>query len=99
MTTKTTRRILVLLIATLVVLTAWALAGASDDLAESLSIPWWTADGGGGRSSGGAYTLQGTAGQPDAGRASGGDYALIGGFWSAPPEQGMRELYMPIITR
>ena len=99
MNTKTSRRLLILLIAGLLCLTAWALAAASDDLAESLSIPWWTADGGGGRSSGGAYIVQGTAGQPDAGRASGGEFALVGGFWIAPPEQGARELYMPIITR
>ena len=99
MNTKINRRVLVLLLAGLLVLTGWALAVASDDLADSLSVAWWTVDGGGGRSSGSAYTLQGTAGQPDAGRASGGDYALIGGFWAAPSEQEVRELYMPIITR
>jgi len=99
MNTKTTRRMLVLLLVGLLCLMAWALAVASDDLADSFSIPRWTVDGGGGRSSGGAYTLQGTAGQADAGRALGGSFALVGGFWAAPSEQGVRELYMPMITR
>ncbi|MCP5528072.1 MAG: hypothetical protein H7A47_14870 [Verrucomicrobiales bacterium] len=46
------------------------------------SIEWSTIDGGGGTSTGGDYTLNGTVGQPDAGRISGGDFALSGGFWS-----------------
>jgi hypothetical protein len=40
-----------------------------------------TIDGGGGTSSGGIYTLSGTAGQADAGSASGGVYQLRSGFW------------------
>lgn len=47
------------------------------------AIDWFTLDGGGGQSSGGAYTLAGTIGQPDAGASSGGAYTLHGGFWSA----------------
>ena len=79
-------------------LMAWAVVMASDDLADSLSIPWWTADGGGGDSSGGPYTLRGTAGQPDAGRASGGQYALLGGFWTTAPVQSTGiELFMPMV--
>jgi hypothetical protein len=47
------------------------------------TIDWFTLDGGGGQSSGGAYTLNGTIGQPDAGASSGGAYTLHGGFWAA----------------
>ncbi|MSU58975.1 MAG: hypothetical protein EXS35_12545 [Pedosphaera sp.] len=47
------------------------------------AIDWFTLDGGGGQSSGGAYTVTGTIGQPDAAKASGGGYTLEGGFWSA----------------
>jgi len=47
------------------------------------AIDWFTFDGGGGQSSGGAYTLAGTIGQPDAAIASGGTHTLHGGFWSA----------------
>lgn len=36
------------------------------------SIDWYTIDGGGGQISGGAYTLTGTIGQPDAAYSSGG---------------------------
>jgi hypothetical protein len=47
------------------------------------TIDWYSLDGGGGQSSGGAYTLNGTIGQPDAGTSSGGAYTLHGGFWAA----------------
>lgn len=44
----------------------------------------FTVDGGGGKSSGGAYTLTGTIGQPDARvqDATGSGYSLTGGIWS-----------------
>src|SRR5687768_1962491 len=45
-------------------------------------LSWNTTDGGGSTSAtGGAYSLGGTIGQPDAGASSGGAYALTGGFW------------------
>ncbi len=44
-------------------------------------IPWHSMDGGGGTSTGGAYTVRGTIGQPDAGISTGGVYQVIGGFW------------------
>jgi hypothetical protein len=45
-------------------------------------LSWHTTDGGGTTSvTGGAYSLGGTIGQPDAGASSGGAYALTGGFW------------------
>jgi hypothetical protein len=45
------------------------------------TIGWSTIDGGGGLTSGGAISLNGTVGQPDAGAMSGGNFALSGGFW------------------
>jgi hypothetical protein len=53
--------------------------------AQSYQIDWHTMDGGGGTSAGGAYTVSGTMGQPDAGTLAGGSYTLDGGFmaWSA----------------
>jgi hypothetical protein len=50
--------------------------------AQNVTIDWFTMDGGGGTSTGGVYTIQGTIGQPDAGLMSGGSYSLVGGFWS-----------------
>lgn len=50
--------------------------------AQTYSIDWFTIDGGGGTSAGGAYSLSGTIGQPDAGAMTGGNYSLTGGFWS-----------------
>jgi hypothetical protein len=44
-------------------------------------LSWWTVDGGGGTSSGGAYILNGTIGQHDAHCASGGTYLITAGFW------------------
>ncbi len=43
----------------------------------------WGNIGPGGASSGGDYTLEASAGQPDTGAGSGGTYTLVGGFW--PP--------------
>ncbi|MCL6510650.1 MAG: hypothetical protein K6U78_08175 [Anaerolineae bacterium] len=49
------------------------------------NLTWNTFDGGGATfSTGGSYTLGGTAGQADAGAMTGGAYALQGGFWSPP---------------
>src|SRR5688500_13088650 len=45
------------------------------------SIDWHTIDGGGGASTGGVYSVNGTIGQPDAGKMSGGNYSIDGGFW------------------
>jgi len=52
--------------------------------AQALEIPWFTVDGGGGTSSGGAFVLRGTVGQYDAGVATltGGAYEVVGGFWA-----------------
>src|SRR5262245_55456164 len=49
--------------------------------AQQYSIDWFTLDAGGGTSSGGAYSVSGTIGQPDAGKLAGGSYVVEGGFW------------------
>jgi hypothetical protein len=47
-----------------------------------LAVQWFTVDGGGGRSNGGAYALQGTFGQHDAQASSAnGRYVLRSGYW------------------
>lgn len=56
------------------------LGGASAAQAQ-LSISRFTVDGGGGASSGGAFSVSGSAGQPDAGVHTGGGFTLSGGFW------------------
>lgn len=50
--------------------------------AQNYSIDWYTIGGGGGTSSGGAYSISGTIGQADTGTMSGGPYSIVGGFWS-----------------
>lgn len=54
---------------------------AASALAQSYSIGWSTIDGGGGPSSGGSYSLNGTIGQPNVGASSGGVFSASGGFW------------------
>lgn len=52
--------------------------------AQELSINHQRISSGGGRVSGGDFTLTGTVGQADAGpRLAGGDYTLTAGFWSS----------------
>ena len=47
------------------------------------NVAWQTTDGGGGTSTGGAFALEGTIGQPDGGEAmQGGAYEVQGGFWA-----------------
>jgi hypothetical protein len=67
--------LLVLLALGLIVSSSWG----------QYEISWYTIDGGGGRSSGGDFTLTGTIGQPDAAYSAGGNYELLGGFWPGGP--------------
>ena len=47
------------------------------------AVDWHTIDGGGGTSTGGAYSVSGTIGQPDAGvTMTNGQYSITGGFWA-----------------
>lgn len=67
-----------LLLALIAAVPAVSLAGTYD-------LTWNTIDGGGGGSTGGAYAVSGTIGQPDAQVPpimSGGTYQLSGGFWA-----------------
>ena len=54
----------------------------SAQLAGVTEINWFTIDGGGGTSTGLAFELSGTIGQPDAGvPMTGPGFELVGGFW------------------
>ena len=48
-------------------------------------LTWYTIDGGGGQSSGGAYILTGTIGQPDAADSQGDIFIVLGGFLPGGP--------------
>jgi uncharacterized membrane protein len=75
-------------------LVVWlAFAEGSYDLAR------WTVDGGGGKSSGGLYTIVGGIGQPDAGMLSGGDYTLGGGFWGGGAVAAAHLVYLPTVLK
>jgi hypothetical protein len=78
-----------------------AQSGASTTLSTSYDLTWNTVDGGGVTYlTAGAYTLSGTAGQPDAALWSDGDYRLAGGFWRAPGAAGGGySIYLPLVLR
>jgi hypothetical protein len=77
-----TRRLFTLLLALVLTLLVTTIALAQSG--GTYNLEWNTFDGGGVTfSTGGAYSVGGTAGQPDAGSMSGGSYALSGGFWLA----------------
>ncbi|HOZ38974.1 MAG TPA: hypothetical protein PLH64_09540 [Anaerolineaceae bacterium] len=65
------------------------------------NLEWNTIDGGGGSlSTGGTYSVSGTAGQPDAGVMSGGEFSLAGGFWGGGVVTiTQMHLYLPLILR
>jgi hypothetical protein len=63
-----------------IIASLWLVANAT---AQNYNIDWYKIAGGGGSSTGGVYSLNGTIGQPDASKAmTGGNYSLTGGFWS-----------------
>ena len=67
--------------------------------ARGFDLSWWTVDGGGGTSSGGDYSMTGTAGQAEVGvRMRGGAYELAGGFWGAGG-QAEYGVYLPVVLR
>ncbi len=69
------------IIAALCSVPAPALAGGPSG--GPFEITWYSIDAGGGESAGGAFTLAGTIGQPEAGpELSGGPFTLRGGFWA-----------------
>jgi hypothetical protein len=77
---------------------------ASVVLAQSggvYDLAWSTVDGGGETfSTGGVYSLGGTAGQPDAGLASGGLYELGAGFWGGGAVAALENvIYLPLVMR
>jgi hypothetical protein len=94
-------------VALVVLLLVAVLAGvglARRALAQSggqYDLTWNTVDGGGVTYlAAGAYTLSGTAGQPDAAVWSGGAYTLAGGFWCAPVAAGGGySIYLPLVLR
>jgi uncharacterized repeat protein (TIGR01451 family) len=53
------------------------------------SVPWFTVNSGGGRSSGGNMEVMGTMGQYDAGMMSGGLFQVSGGFWQRAHTLGL----------
>ena len=58
---------------------------ASDAFAPPYTIDWWTVAGGGGTSTAGVYTVNGTMGQPGAaGPSTNSQYYVTGGFWALP---------------
>jgi hypothetical protein len=81
---KKRKKITYTLRSTIAVLLLFVVLAASTATAQ-YEISWYTIDGGGGRSSGGPYTLTGTIGQPDAAYSAGGNFELLGGFWAGGP--------------
>jgi hypothetical protein len=84
-----------------VLLCGLLVAGVAWASRSSYDLSWWSVDGGGQTfSSGGGYTLGGTAGQPDPGLLTGGGYALGGGFWGGGAAAAVKyELYLPLVMR
>ena len=87
-----------LFIALIVIL--FAAASVTYAYQAGYSLPWWTSDSGGGTSNGGAYSLSGTIGQPDADTLSGGNYRLEGGFWGGMGKGvAFQHIYLPLTLR
>ena len=75
-----------------------AAARATNAASDTYELFWWTVDSGG-VTSGGVYTLAGTAGQAEAATMSGGTYSLGGGFLGGGSVSSPPTLYLPLISR
>jgi hypothetical protein len=62
----------------------------------SYNLSWWSVDGGGNKSTGGGYTLQGAIGQPDAGQMRDGNFSLSGGYLVGAMQQAV---YLPHLAK
>ena len=81
-------------------LLAHVLPAVAQQPQATYDLSWWTVDGGGHTfSTGGGYSLGGTAGQPDAGMLQGGPYTLSGGFWHGAAAAVMYHIYLPLVMR
>lgn len=68
--------------------------------ATGYDLSWWSADGGGGHSAGGGFTLEGSAGQPDAGTLAGGAFVLRGGILEGGAvASGGARVFVPVLVR
>jgi hypothetical protein len=80
----------------LILVATYALAAV-----DAFSLPWWTVDGGGGASTGAAYSLHASVGQPDADLLQGGDFTIAGGYLggAAAPQPALIPLFLPLVVR
>jgi hypothetical protein len=92
------KRILIMLSIAILIL---ALATTAVAQVIGYDLMWWTADSGGGSSTGGGYSISGTIGQLDPGNLSSGEYTLAGGFWSASvsAETPLQSVYLPVVGK
>lgn len=68
------------------------------------TLSWWTVDGGGDMdlgTTGGGYSLSGSAGQPDAGFLGNGTYTLGTGFWCGGEVEMVLGygVYLPLVVQ
>jgi hypothetical protein len=84
----------------LIVLALVLIAGTALAIGD-YRLDWWTANGGGGASTGEGYQLSGTISQPEVGPALSGDgYRLEGGFWGGVlGGSTMSRVYIPVVNR
>lgn len=79
----------ILLLGATAVLCCVAVSSSAPMNPPPFDLSWHTIDSGGGTSTGGGFTLEGTIGQPDAGLSmSGGGFVMTGGFWAGDESTG-----------
>ena len=62
-----------------------------------INLGWYSVDGGGGGAGGGAYSLQGSVGQADAGMPAATSMMIQGGFWGGVAERYW--ILVPVIRK
>ncbi len=76
--------------------------GVLAQTSNSYNLTWSTVDGGGAlTSTGGAYTLSSSIGQPDAGMLANDQYSIVGGFWAQSSVNPLPQVsvYLPLVQK
>lgn len=91
------RSITILILVGVLLLTGVAVTIAADVVGLSSSV----VPGGGGTSTGGSFTVNGSVGQSAVSTSTGGSYSVAGGYWTSQPSETESEsrVFLPFIQR
>ena len=89
----------VLVLGSVLFCTLFVVGAALAGIGNNYGVEWNVIAGGGQRSVGSSYAVQGTAGQPVIGPATGSTYGVQSGFWYGVNVSREHRIYLPLTVR